>query len=162
MARAHRHAELHLRVVPECPDCLEIVNRTRVVRDKAGDVIGTVARGEDGRNIIKPQEPTGNSLFHMSAIVFAQAMHEIDRDAAAIFSRWAGLSDAEWSPFHEELCALALMHYFCDAKDSGSAAVPEAVKGVADWIDRDELPPLDRPLNAEIRSLFSGLFGGVA
>lgn len=122
----------------------------------SGDVAGGVVEYPGGQNLLIANENTDmNSMVYSIAYVFTQDLKSEDR---LIFCRWAGLPDHEWSPFHRDLCALAIMHYLCDAKESGTP-VPEAVQVVAPHLTKDGLPPLGRPLTAQVSSMFNRMFG---
>ncbi len=123
----------------------------------AGQVAGRVAPDQSGRNLLTVDDNADvNSAAHSLALVFAG---ELKPEHRLLFCRWAGIPGNEWTASHQALCALAIMHYLCDAKAAG-ADVPEAVRNVAQFLERGGLPPLDRPLSAELKSLFGRMFAG--
>ena len=155
--RSRKCAEKRLRVQPDCPVCRKILDHVHVALNQSGDVAGGVVKDLSGRNtLIVNDNADMNSVMHSSALVFAQ---ELDPEDRILFCRWAGLPENEWTSSHLNLCALAIMHYLCDAKESGST-VPETVRNAAQFLTREQLPRLDHPLSEQVKSIFNRLFGG--
>ncbi len=113
--KARTFAEKSLRVQPDCPTCRKIAGNVFTAQSRSGKVAGVVSRDSSGRNTITVDKEKPNSLYHSMCLVFAQDLSVEER---TVFCQWAGLSQSEWTTQHIELCALALMHYTSDAKET--------------------------------------------
>ncbi len=132
-------------------------DRVHEALNASGDPSGDVVEYPSGQNMLIVNDNADmNSMVHSLALVFAQDLKPEDR---IVFSRWAGLPEDEWSSSHKQLCALAYMHYLCDVKESGASA-PEEVRECAEFLTRDALPSLPRPLNAQVKTMFCRMLGG--
>ena len=70
-----------------------------------------------------------------------------------MFSQWAKLATDDWTLRHRNLFALALMHYFSEAK-SKRLPVPDAVRAVGELLGTHSSPLLNRPSNDEVKAVF--------
>ncbi|TVL97529.1 MAG: hypothetical protein CV087_22240 [Candidatus Brocadia sp. WS118] len=155
--RSRQCAEKCLRVKPDCPVCRKILDHMQVTLNQSGDLTTKVVKDPSGRyKVLFTDKSDINSLVYSIALIAAQELKTQDR---FLFCRWAGLPENEWTSSHIDMCALAIMHYICDAKES-SSPLPEAVREAARFLTRDRLPDLDRPLSEQVRSLFNRMFGG--
>jgi tetratricopeptide (TPR) repeat protein len=155
---ARRSAEKCVRLRPDCPVCGEIAKSISLALNASGELVAAAVRMPDGRYIQKAVKGQPNSLWYSTALVFA---HKLKAEDRIVFCRWAGLQEHEWTASHIELCALVMMHYFCTANELDPSA-PDAIRNAAKFIVRDQLPPLDRPLNDEIKTIYNRAFGGGA
>ena len=123
--------------------------------DKNGTISGTVTKTADGHNFmnLKPNADY-TTLLVSSFIYFSNFLNDKDK---ALFASWAGFPEGPWSNVQREKFALALMHHFHDLKFAGTK-IPEALKRAVAQLPTNTLPPLDKPLNDDIRQIFNYMF----
>ena len=127
--------------------------------NREGKVSGRVTREPEGKTVIG-LGPNADFTTGLMATLISFTYHLKDEEKK-ILADWGVVPAGQWTAKHREKFALALMHHFCDLKESG-ALVPDEFKGVLERLPSGkELPPLDRPLTNEVRRLFNGLFAGL-
>lgn len=121
--RARECAQKHLRVQPECSVCRKTVENVQAGENQPKGVAGGTAKGPTEGSLVGAERNAYiNSLTNRVLVVYAECLAPEER---VLFSRWGGLREDEWTPSHQALCALAMMHYLCNAEAS-QAPVSEA------------------------------------
>ena len=136
----------------------EIVNQQTMrikAFNKEGMIAGGVERTREGKYILFSDDKADfSSLIMASCYIFTEGLDEYQK---YVFSRWADLPLYSWTKTHRDKCALALLHYFMELKSQGGELPKELINAIGEF-PVQPLPPLQKPLTDETRSLFRGLF----
>ena len=124
--------------------------------NKEGLVTGGVTKYQDGSHLF---HGTGNADVHTLVIsMFIFFASDISKSDQEKFSRWAGISEKEWTQEHRETFALVLYHYLQEESDKEKDLPPE-VKDAADvLLEKDAIPQLTKELSPEVKDIFRRLF----
>lgn len=171
---AREYAAKRLQSYPDCADCKEILagcedamkHKMNPKRDTSsenlfflnasGDLGGYVSRDSSGwgKICLGPDAGLVGLLWSM-AIAASSALPD---EMKKIISRWAELPDSEWSRLHQEVYALAMMHFYKEIDEKDSSMPPE-LRGIAKEFSHASLPRLKKPLSYEVKNMFRKHFG---
>jgi hypothetical protein len=132
------------------------------VYNQSGEISGKVKQGIDGRHTLIFNNNTDISSVTMSNfLVFANIFWDVGRaEDKRKFFIWSRLPSGQWSQAHQELFALAMMHFIMEikskdmiSKDESSQKVISAIKS----FPPQALAPLPHPLSDDMRSIFADM-----
>ena len=128
-----------------------------IVRNKKGNVAGSVIKNEDGRNTII----VGENPDYISGLmsIFTIFSEDISSEQKEKFSNWADLPRNIWSTKHKEYFAHSMLFYFKELKQSDMInKITPQIANVIKLLPSDYKPTTNKPLSNDVIKIFDSLF----
>lgn len=124
--------------------------------NKEGLMTGGVTKFKDGKHLFHATDNADVQTMVISTfIMFAS---DISKPDQIIFSRWAGMSEEEWTQDHRETFALVLYHYLQEESGKEKDLPPEVRNAANLLLEKGAVPPVTKELSTTVKNIFKRLF----
>ena len=146
-----RELKNRLRLIP-----VKDKTETTTIADKTGMPVVGVTRFPDGRHLFHAYKKGDVQAVVMQAFLISASI--ISKDDQELFSRWAGMSELEWTQEHREAFAMVLYNHLLEVKNQGGVLPPKMQGAMEALLKEGVVPKLIIEISPELKQLFNDMF----